>query len=74
MPVSHVLTLERPVKPFARAERGEQRFLHDVLGEVGVAQLQLGDPHEIAAVPVQFGGEERGVQGEALPTRPRREY
>ena len=61
MPVSHVLMLERPEKP-ARAERGDERFLDDVFREIGVAELQLGDSHQIAAVPVELDGEKRSVQ------------
>ena len=53
------LVLEDPGEPGLEArlagesaarKRGEHRFLHDVLGRRFVAQLQPGDPQQIAAM------------------------
>jgi hypothetical protein len=58
-------------KPVAGTQCRNQRLLHDVLGEVRVAKLQLGYPHQIAAVSVQFNGKQRSVQATVLAVEAR---
>ena len=54
--MSQVLRLDLPAKP-AAGKRGEQRVLHDVLGRIAVAQLQLRDPQQVAAMRFDLAGE-----------------
>ena len=55
--MSHVLKARLAGEAGLPGQRGEQRFLDDVLGEVVVAKLQLRDAQQVAAVGVEFGGE-----------------
>jgi hypothetical protein len=53
----------RPAREsLARSQRRNQRFLDDVFGCVGVAELQLCNAQQIAAVTIELGGEKRSVQ------------
>jgi hypothetical protein len=54
----------------ATGERRQQRFLHDILGECLVSQLQPGDAQEVTAVRFELGGKvgngHEGAQRERL--------
>ncbi len=62
-PRSHARALR---KALARAERRDDRLLHDVLRQVRVPQLQVGHSQQIAAMPVELDGEKCGVQNPCL--------
>ena len=66
MPVSQVLTDDLPEKPAARLQRGDERVLHAVLGQLVVAQLQPRDAQQVAAMGVELGGEVGVAMGAAL--------
>ena len=53
----------------ASAQRRDERLLHDVLRQVRIPQLQMGDSQQIAAMPVELDSEKRGVQGCAFARR-----
>ncbi len=61
MPVSHVLTLDLPVKPACAVSAAASVSWTTSSASVGVAQLQPRDAQQIAAVRVEFGGETSGV-------------
>ena len=50
-------------EPGLRIQRRDQRLLHDVFGEIGIAKLKLRDAQQIAAVNSQLGGERSGIHG-----------
>ncbi len=57
MPVSQVLTLERPEKPARALQRRDQRVLHDIFGSLIVAQLQHRHAQQVGAMTLDLCGD-----------------